>query len=222
MFGAADGSTATKPQVAEGASAYVPLEHSLASLRSAVQACKGCELYEHATQAVFGEGAVGRVMFIGEAPGDQEDLQGQPFVGPAGAVFGRALEKIGLDRNGAYVTNAVKHFKWTPRGKRRIHETPRASEIHACRPWIEAEIDAVAPSLIVLMGSTAVQSILGPSTKVLANRGRIIESGNGPCLITVHPSSILRVPDPEQQEPAFNAFVADLRKGQAYLEKATQ
>jgi DNA polymerase len=157
-------------------------------------------------------------MFIGEAPGDQEDQAGLPFVGPAGAVFDRALEAIGFDRTTAYVTNAVKHFKWSPRGKRRIHETPRASEIRACRPWVEAEIDAVRPSLIVPMGSTAVQSTLGPATKVLANRGRVLESDFGPCLITVHPSSILRVPDPEKQEPAFEAFVADLRKGIAYLE----
>ena len=205
----------------EGAAPFVPLEHRYETLRGAIPACRGCELYEHATQAVMGEGPTsGAIMFVGEAPGDHEDIEGKPFVGPAGEVFDKALDAIGLLRKDIYVSNAVKHFKFTLRGKRRIHETPRASEIRACRPWVEAEIDAVKPTLIVLMGGTAVQSLLDSSTKVLANRGHIIESDYGPCLITVHPSSILRVPDPEWQEPAFKAFVADIRKVLPYLDAA--
>jgi DNA polymerase len=171
---------------------------------------------------VFGEGpSQVSMVLVGEQPGDKEDLAGLPFVGPAGEVLDRALEAAGIVRDDVYVTNAVKHFRWRPAGKRRIHETPRASDIRACQPWLEAELDALRPTLVVLMGSIAVRSLLGADVKVLANRGHVIESTYGPCLITVHPSSILRVEEPSQREPAFNALVADLKRGVEYLRRIT-
>jgi DNA polymerase len=160
------------------------------------------------------------MVLVGEQPGDQEDRKGEPFVGPAGAVLDRALDVVGIARDSVYMTNAVKHFKWRPAGKRRIHETPRASEIRACQPWLEAELEAVQPRLIVCLGATAVRSLLGPTVRVLASRGRVLESALGPCLVTVHPSSILRVEDPAQGEPAFQAFVADLRRGVEFVKSA--
>jgi len=153
---------------------------------------------------------------VGEQPGDKEDIEGHPFVGPAGGVLDRALEAAGLARGDIYLTNAVKHFKWTPRGKRRIHETPRASEIRACKPWLEAEIRAVTPELTIALGATAVASLLGPGVRVLANRGHVLDSDYGPCLVTVHPSSILRADD-DAREAAMAAFVADLGQAAAFL-----
>ena len=144
-----------------------------------------------------------------------------PFAGPAGRVLDRALVELGLSRDDLYITNAVKHFKWTPKGKRRIHETPRASEIRACRPWLEAELAAIAPRLIVCLGSIAVRSLLGPEVRLLANRGRVIESDWGPCLLTVHPSSILRISGEAEREAAYTAFTTDLRRGLVFLDRAT-
>jgi uracil-DNA glycosylase len=163
--------------------------------------------------SVFGEGSRhAKVMFVGEQPGDQEDLQGLPFVGPAGRVLDKALEIAGIDRNDVYVTNAVKHFKWEPRGKRRIHKKPRQLEIAACRPWLEAEIAVTRPEVVVCLGATAAQSLLGPKFKVTERRGQVIPSELAPFLVaTVHPSSILRAPDEEARQEAMTAFVNDMR-----------
>ncbi len=205
-----------------GAEAYVPLDRSLESLRGAVQDCQGCELYKNATQAVFGEGPPSGVemMLVGEQPGDREDLAGKPFVGPAGLMLDKALEDLGIARNKFYVTNAVKHFRWMAKGKRRIHQTPRASEIRACQPWVEAEIDAVRPRLLVALGAVAVSSLLGASAKVTTYRGQVVEGAYGPCLVTTHPSSIIRVEDADERAAGYALFLSDLRQGMAYLERA--
>lgn len=202
------------------AEAFLPEARSLAELREAAMRCRGCPLYESATQTVFGEGPAScDWLLVGEQPGDQEDKQGRPFVGPAGKLLDRALSDLGIVRERVYVTNAVKHFKWSPKGKRRIHETPRAGEIRACAPWLEAELETVRPRVIGLLGSTAVRSILGAEVKVMADRGRIIESNHGPCLVTVHPSSLLRAQDPSQREAGYEAFLSDLKQGIAFLER---
>ncbi|HEX5369648.1 MAG TPA: UdgX family uracil-DNA binding protein [Dehalococcoidia bacterium] len=189
---------------------YLPASRDLDSLRNAIAGCRGCDLYQNATQAVFGAGVGGALVLVGEQPGDQEDQQGEPFVGPAGGVLERAIADGGLTRGDVYLTNAVKHFKWTPRGKRRIHDTPRASEVRACRPWLAAELEAVKPALIVCLGATAVHSLLGASVRVLANRGKVLEGDYGPCLVTVHPSSILRVEGSDERDAAYEAFAADI------------
>jgi DNA polymerase len=200
---------------------FVPDSRDLQVLSEAVKHCKGCELYKNATQAVFGAGpAHADLMLVGEQPGDQEDRQGKPFVGPAGKMLDRALEDLAIDRDRVYLTNAVKHFKWTPKGKRRIHETPRASEMRACRPWLEAEIEAVKPRLIVAMGAVAVGSLLYDTAKVMRDRGRVMESPYGPCLVTVHPSSLLRVEGDDERRAAYRLFVQDLRKGLHFLQRA--
>ena len=200
---------------------YLPSQRDLQSLIAAARDCRGCNLYRDATQTVFGEGPVqARLMLVGEQPGDREDIEGHPFVGPAGRVLDRALIDLGLSRNDYYITNAVKHFKWRPKGKRRIHETPRASELRACLPWLEAEIEAVSPSLIVLLGATAVSGLLGSAVRVTTHRGKVIESPIGPCLVTTHPSSILRVESPEEREAAYELFLADLRAGMTYAKRA--
>jgi uracil-DNA glycosylase len=184
---------------------------SLQELSRAIARCRRCALWEHATQAVCGEGSVkARIMLVGEEPGDQEDLAGKPFVGPAGRVLDEALAKAGIDRREIYVTNAVKHFSWTPRGKRRMHKTPTQQQIAACLDWLEAEIRLIAPEIIVCLGATAARALLGPQARVLADRGRFFASPWGPrVLVTVHPSSILRVP-PEDRAKAFALFVRDL------------
>ncbi|MFL5799989.1 MAG: UdgX family uracil-DNA binding protein [Actinomycetota bacterium] len=202
----------TRRSDAPSAEPYLPERHTLANMREAVQGCRGCGLYEDATQAVFGEGLVkSEVMLVGEQPGDSEDRQGRPFVGPAGRMLDRALVEAGIDRSLVYVTNAVKHFKWTPRGKRRIHKTPAAEEIRACRPWLDAEIDAVGPKVIVALGATAAKAIIGPKFRVSQQRGEVVETPL-PALVTatVHPSSILRAEDDEAREIAYAAFVRDL------------
>jgi uracil-DNA glycosylase len=189
-------------------------------MREAVQECQGCDLYRNATQAVFGLGSQkATVMLVGEQPGDQEDREGLPFVGPAGRMLGKALVDVGLEREGIYITNAVKHFKWQPRGKRRIHQTPRASEVRACRPWLEAEIDIVRPALIACLGATAVSALLKSDAKVMSNRGQVIESVYGPCLVMVHPSAILRV-DPGDRDAAYAQFVQDLHHGVEFLQRS--
>lgn len=186
---------------------------TLADLRQAAANCQACDLYKRATQTVFGEGPPrARIMFIGEMAGDYEDREGRPFVGPAGKLFDRLLDEAGIDRKKVYVTNVVKHFKWEPRGKRRIHKTPNAREIAACRPWLEAEIANVRPEAIVCLGATAAKVIFGPDFKLLANRGKLVESIYAKvAAATVHPSSILRAPTDGQRHAAERHFVEDLR-----------
>ena len=187
--------------------------HTLTGLRRAVQECRGCDLWRNATQAVFGEGAVhAPVMFVGEQPGDKEDLAGHPFVGPAGRVLDEALEAAGIDRKQVYVTNAVKHFKWKARGKRRIHDKPNAAEIAACRPWLDGELRFVSPRVLVPLGATAAQALLGRSFKVTQHRGEPIEdTGLAEYVVaTVHPSSILRALDDEARRRGRLELVSDL------------
>jgi uracil-DNA glycosylase family protein len=193
--------------------APAPDSSSLTTLRTAAKTCTACHLYKHATQTVFGEGPKGAtLMLLGEQPGDQEDLGGKPFVGPAGKILDRALEEAGIDRTHVYVTNTVKHFKWEPRGKRRIHKKPNSREIAACRPWLEAELRAVNPGLLVCLGATAAQSIMGPAFRVTRERGKVLKSDLATrILATVHPSSLLRQPDEESREREYKLFVADLR-----------
>jgi len=190
-----------------------PEAHSVEQLKEAAASCQACDLWREATQTVFGEGAEhARMMLVGEQPGDQEDLQGKPFVGPAGRLLERALDEAAIDRRRVYVTNAVKHFRWTRRGKRRLHEKPNAGQVRACRPWLEAEIEAVKPRIIVLLGATAAQSVMGPAFRVSKQRGEVLSSPFGiPVVATVHPSSILRATDDESREAAMSSFIADLR-----------
>ncbi len=193
--------------------APVPETTRLEALREAAAHCTACPLYKHATQTVFGEGArSAELVFVGEQPGDQEDLAGHPFVGPAGKLLGRALAEAGIERENAYVTNAVKHFKWEPRGKRRLHAKPGAREIAACQPWLLAELRAIRPRVLVLLGGTAAQSLLGRQVRVLRDRGRVMKSDYcESTLVTVHPSSLLRAPDEAARERGYQEFVSDLR-----------
>jgi DNA polymerase len=196
----------------ETAAPLVPERPSLTNLKEAAAGCKACPLHLTGTQTVFGEGLVrAEIMFVGEQPGDREDRAGKPFVGPAGRVLDQALEEVGIDRTLAYVTNVVKHFKWTPKGKRRIHAKPSWSEIAACKPWLEAEIQVVEPKVLVCLGATAAQSLLGRDFRVTRQRGEVVDSEFGvPAIATVHPSSILRAED-EDREAEYAAFVDDLR-----------
>ena len=195
------------------AAAFVPERPTLPRLREAAAGCRGCHLYKGATQTVFGEGSrQAKVMLVGEQPGDREDIEGHPFVGPAGKLLDRALEEAGIDRSEAYITNVVKHFKYTMRGKRRIHQRPDAEEIAACRPWLEAELDQVKPRVLVCLGAVAAKALLGSSFKVTKQRGEFVESDLAPCVTaTVHPSSILRAPDAAARQAAYEAFVEDLK-----------
>jgi uracil-DNA glycosylase len=192
----------------------LPLHGSLEDLKKAAKNCQACDLWKRGTQTVFGEGAPNaKIMFVGEQPGDQEDLEGRPFVGPAGKLLDRALEDAGIDRKKVYVTNAVKHFSWEPRGKRRIHKKPNAVEIAACRPWLDAEIAALRPKIIVLLGATAAQSLLGRDFRVTQHRGEFLQSELASYVMaTVHPSSILRAPDELARHDAMKQFIADLKK----------
>jgi DNA polymerase len=193
---------------------FFPEKNSLSAFRAAAADCKACDLWKRGTQTVFGEGrrrAV--VLFVGEQPGNEEDLSGKPFVGPAGRLFDSALEEAGIDRSQAYVTNVVKHFKWEPRGKRRIHKKPNAGEISACRPWLEAEIALVKPKVIVVLGATAAQALLGSTFRVTKQRGEFIASTLAPYIMaTIHPSAILRAPDDETRHLEHRRFVDDLKK----------
>jgi uracil-DNA glycosylase len=191
---------------------FLPPARDLNSLAREVEDCRGCDLWERATQAVFGAGpARPDVMLVGEQPGDREDVEGKPFVGPAGRLLDDALEQAGIDRSQTYLTNAVKHFKWKERGKRRIHDKPSWSQISACRPWLEAELQAVAPRALVLLGATAAQSLLGKDVRVTRDRGRYpAEQLAGVVVVTIHPSSILRG-EPEEREAELAALVDDLR-----------
>jgi len=192
----------------------LPEKPTLKSVKEVAAGCRACHLYKNATQTVFGEGPrKAEVMLVGEQPGDAEDLAGHPFVGPAGRLLDRALQDAGIDRRLVYVTNVVKHFKWEPRGKRRIHAKPNAGEIGACRPWLETEIALVKPRVLVCLGATAAQALLGKSFKVSQQRGRFVASSLAPRVTaTVHPSSILRSPDEESRRLELRRFVADLRR----------
>jgi uracil-DNA glycosylase family protein len=204
----------------ETAEPLVPERPTLPKLRDAAAGCTACPLHLTGTQTVFGEGSPGAaILFVGEQPGDREDREGRPFVGPAGRLLDQALEEVGIDRKLAYVTNAVKHFKWTPRGKRRIHAKPNWSEIAACRPWLDAEVAVVRPSVIVCLGATAAQALLGRDFRVTRQRGEVVDSGYDgiPAIATVHPSSILRAED-EDRERELAAFVEDLAAIKRFVE----
>jgi len=192
----------------------IPKQLTFLSLKAAAAECKACDLWKKGTQTVFGEGRRrAKVLFVGEQPGNEEDLTGKPFVGPAGRLFDEALAEAGIDRKQTYVTNVVKHFKWEPRGKRRIHKKPNAVEINACRPWLEAEIALVKPQVIVALGATAAQALLGPKFRVTKQRGKFLESTLAPYIMaTVHPSSILRASDDETRRLEYRHFVNDLKK----------
>jgi uracil-DNA glycosylase family protein len=204
----------TKRSPQKPANPWVPEHASLNQLADAALDCKACDLWKRGTQTVFGEGGPHvKVMFIGEQPGNQEDLEGKPFVGPAGKLLDTALAEAGIDRGKVYVTNAVKHFKWEPRGKRRIHKKPNSAEVAACRPWLDAELAALQPKVIVCLGATAAQALLGRDFRVTEQRGEILKSPLARILMaTVHPSSILRAPDEETRHQEMELFIADLKK----------
>jgi uracil-DNA glycosylase family protein len=196
---------------------FLPAKHDLPGLREAAKHCKGCDLYRNATQVVFGEGRTHASLFIvGEQPGDREDQQGRPFVGPAGLLLDKCLEAAKIDRTGVYITNAVKHFKWEPRGKIRLHKKPNSLEIAACRPWLSNEIAAVKPRVIICLGATAAQSLLGAQFRLTKHRGEIFETEYGPVTATVHPSAILRMPEPGDKEAEIARFVEDLKTAADY------
>jgi uracil-DNA glycosylase len=201
--------------------APIPDKLTLPALRAAAAGCKACDLWRLGTQTVFGEGtATARVMMVGEQPGDKEYLQGRPFVGPAGGILDKALAAAGIDRNDVYVTNIVKHFKWEPRGKRRLHKKPNSLEISACRPWLEAEIKVVKPEVVVLLGATAAQGIMGGQFRVTQQRGQWVQSDIASLVLaTVHPSSILRAPDDDSRHEEMRKFVVDLKKVAVQLQQ---
>jgi DNA polymerase len=207
------GQEAPRREAGAGAAPFVPAGAGPAELREAATRCTGCDLYRAATQVVFGRGPIdARIALVGEQPGDQEDLQGAPFVGPAGEVLDRALLEAGLDRAALYVTNAVKHFKFIPRGKRRIHQPPSTTEIAACRPWVEAELAAVTPAVLVCLGATAARSLFGPDFRLMRERGRFVPSPWAPkALATIHPSAVLRGEDEPTQARLYRMLVDDLR-----------
>jgi len=200
-------------RLASSAAAFLPAKLTLPNLQKASASCMGCDLYKHATQTVFGEGpARAKLLLVGEQPGDQEDLAGHPFVGPAGRLLDRALEEAGIIRRDVYVTNAVKHFKWESQGKRRKHKKPSATEVAACRPWLEAEIEVLGPHVVLCLGVTAAQSVFGKSVRLNELRGRSFSTPLAKSsFVTTHPSAILRGPDPAQREKDYRRFVDDLR-----------
>ena len=201
------------PGGTRSAAPFVPKTTSVKALGAAASECRGCDLYKDATQVVFGAGPrTARVVFIGEQPGDQEDRTGEPFVGPAGALLDKALDEAGIPRATVYLTNAVKHFKWEPRGKRRIHKKPRVSEMNACRPWLEAELRAIKPAVVVCLGATAAQSVFGPQFKLMQQRGALLTSPLAEQVVaTIHPSAVLRAPDSAGRTAAFEMLVNDLK-----------
>jgi uracil-DNA glycosylase family protein len=204
---------ASRRGATNSAARFVPGRRTLASLREAAEGCTGCELYKRGTQTVFGEGPrSATIMVVGEQPGNDEDLAGRPFVGPAGRLLDRALAEAGLDRSDLYVTNIVKHFKWKPQGKRRIHDKPSASEVEACRPWFEAELELVRPEVLVCLGATAARAVLGRQFLISAERGKFVPSPLAPRVFaTVHPSALLRMPDEETRHAEMNRFVEELK-----------
>jgi len=201
-------------QSSKSAELLIPPHPTLSALQKAAKNCHACDLWKRGTQTVFGEGEPdAKVIFVGEQPGDREDLEGKPFVGPAGGVLDKALVEAGIDRKKVYVTNAVKHFKWEPRGKRRIHKKPNAAEIAACRPWLDAEIAVLRPKVVVCLGATAAQALLGRDFRVTQHRGEFLDSPLAPFVMaTVHPSSILRAPDDRTRQEEMKSFVSDLKK----------
>lgn len=210
----------------EGATPFVPEERTLPVLREAVQNCRGCDLYQNATQAVFGELETGAglkrpkvaIMMIGEQPGKQEDKEGRPFVGPAGKLLDKCLQEAKIDRRKVYVTNTVKHFKWEPRGNLRIHKKPSMKEVHACRPWLEAELEVVRPALVVCLGAVAAQSLLGSGFKITQSHGELQHrEGFPPIIATIHPSAILRARTPEDRDRDTNVLLDDLRHANTFL-----
>ena len=203
------------------AASLIPSRPTISKLRTVAAGCQACDLWKMGTQTVFGEGGTKpRVMLVGEQPGDQEDIQGRPFVGPAGKILDKALEAAGIDRKEVYVTNAVKHFKWEPRGKRRIHKKPNSLEITACKPWLEAEIEVLQPDVIVCLGATAAQALLGKQFRVTTQRGLFIDSPLAPYVMaTVHPSSLLRAPDEESRRRETERFIEDLKHVHEALRK---
>jgi uracil-DNA glycosylase family protein len=203
-----------------GADPFVPEARSLPVLRKALQDCRGCDLYSHATQGVLGEGpAPARVMLVGEQPGDEEDIRGRPFVGPAGKMLDKALAEAGLDRTAIFVTNVVKHFKFEERGKLRIHKKPNTSEVTACNPWLAKEVEVVRPEWIVCLGATAAQALLGSQFRLTQERGKMLQHpwASVGAIATVHPSLILRIPEPEQRQEEYERLVADLRFVRSHL-----
>jgi DNA polymerase len=221
--------TRTKPI---GAQEFFPKRRTLEAMREASRSCRGCSLYERATQTVFGEGPKGaRIMMIGEQPGDQEDKKGKPFVGPAGRILDKALEEAEIDRDDVYVTNAVKHFKWKvagvkkgdeeelpPMTKRRLHDKPSLTEVKACKPWLEQEIELVGPEIVVCLGATAISAVFGRKVKIADERGRILDDAGLPKLVTVHPSAIVRIQERDLRHRAFGAFVQDLMVARGFLD----
>ncbi len=203
------------------ATPFLPERRALKALREAATGCRGCHLWRRATQTVFGEGPQdARVMIVGEVPGDREDRDGRPFVGPAGRELDKGLEAAGIDRGEVYITNVVKHFKFEERGKRRIHQRPDAGEIRACRPWLTAELDVIGPEALIMLGATAGKSLLGSSFRLMANRGAALESDLAPIVVaTIHPSAILRAPDDNARQEAREGFVDDLRATAAMIER---
>lgn len=207
-----DRSALRRVSEAISAAEYLPGSRSLRALRSAAHDCRGCPLWKDATQTVFGEGPrSAELMLVGEQPGDKEDREGKPFVGPAGRILGQALAEAEIEREAVYVTNAVKHFKWRARGKRRLHQPPRVGEVEACRPWLEAEVEAVKPQAVVALGATAARAVFGPAVKVTKDRGRKLETPLAPlATVTIHPSAVLRIREHEERHDALAAMVEDL------------
>jgi uracil-DNA glycosylase family protein len=205
----------------ETAAPLIPPRPTIVKLRTVAAGCQACHLWKLGTQTVFGEGKqTSTVMFIGEQPGNSEDLEGRPFVGPAGGLLDKALDEAGIDRTKVYVTNVVKHFKWEPRGKRRIHKKPNAQEIMACRPWLDAEIRVVKPRAIICLGSTAAQAVISPKFRVSIDRGKFVNSPLAQFVTaTVHPSSILRAPTDEARRRETRRFIEDLKKIRAAIER---
>jgi uracil-DNA glycosylase family protein len=196
---------------------FLPPRRDLSSLRVAAKDCRGCDLYRQATQVVFGVGpAPATIFLVGEQPGDREDVEGKPFVGPAGKLLDKCLESAGVDRGKVYITNAVKHFKWEPRGKIRLHKKPNSLEVAACRPWLDREIAAVRPLIIVCLGATAAQDLLGSDFRLTKHRGEVFPTSNGPVTATIHPSAILRMPEPDAKEVEIASLVSDLKVAANY------
>ena len=206
-------------KLANSAADFLPEERTLEALRDAARTCKGCELYKNATQTVFGEGPQkAGVVFVGEQPGDLEDRQGHPFVGPAGRLLDRALAEAQIPREQVYVTNAVKHFKWIWRGKRRLHQKPAIRQVTACKPWLDAELEALRPKIVVCMGATAAQSVLGKVVPITKERGKFLKENSAlMTFITIHPSAIYRHPSREEQEKEYRRFVSEMKRVQRKL-----
>jgi DNA polymerase len=206
-------------KLANSATDFLPEERTLEALRDAARTCKGCELYKNATQTVFGEGPQkASVVFVGEQPGDLEDRQGHPFVGPAGRLLDRALAEAQIPREQVYVTNAVKHFKWIWRGKRRLHQKPAIRQVTACKPWLDAELEALRPKIVVCMGATAAQSVLGKVVPITKERGKFLKENSAVMtFITIHPSAIYRHPSREEQEKEYRRFVSEMKRVQRKL-----